>query len=216
MPSGPIHDEQGDCSSRDASADFSQMRVDGFGVDGRQDQGSASAAGRANSTGRIGPDKAPAARRAGTASAPGPDPGQRALLANSCFILEPDCNRPAIGAPAGRFLGPGREVFLKASWASGSDCGCRGRTERWRQSSLRSSLPTLSFAQGDAGPGGNAVTQTGAAETHNAIAAGTGPLLNPECKLAQLRLAGRPLREPIQTFLIAAVNPAAERSSSAP
>jgi hypothetical protein len=93
MPSGPIHDEQGDRSSRNASADFSQMHGHGFDVHGRQHQSSASATGWANSTEQIGPDKAPVAGRAGTASAPGPDASQRALLANSCFILEPDLDR---------------------------------------------------------------------------------------------------------------------------
>lgn len=132
MPSGSIHDEQGDRSSRDAPADFSEMQGHGFDVDGRQHQSGANAAGWANGAEQIGPGKAPVTLRARTASAPGPDPGQRALLPNPCFILEPDLDGLAIGALAERFQGSGCEVFLKASWASGSDCGCCGRTERWR------------------------------------------------------------------------------------
>ncbi len=127
-----VDDYQGDCSRRDTSADFLQMLVHGFDVDGGQDQSAANATGRADRTEQIGPVEAPVAQRARAASAPGPNSGQRTLLANSCFVLEPDFDRLAGRAPAERFLGCGCEVFLKLSWAAGSDCGCCGRTERRR------------------------------------------------------------------------------------
>ena len=111
MPSGPVHDEQGDRSRSDASADFSQMHVHGFDVDGRQHQSGANATGWANGAEQICPGKAPVAQRARTASTSGPNPGQRALLANPCFILEPDFDLLACGALAERFLGQGCEVF---------------------------------------------------------------------------------------------------------
>ena len=142
MPSRSVHNKQGDCARTDAFADFNQMLVHGLDVDGRQHQGGANATSRANGPEQIRPGKTPVARRARTASTPGPDAGQRALLPDPCFVLEPDFDR-LVSAFAERFLGDGCEVFLKASWAAGSDFGCCGRTERRRKPSLRSSLPTL-------------------------------------------------------------------------
>src|SRR3984893_6771410 len=78
-----------------------------------------------------------------TRAALGPDPGPRALLANAGFILKPDFDRPA-----GKLLRdcgarqPG-EVFLKASCASRSLCGCTGRPDMLLKFSFFSSLPTL-------------------------------------------------------------------------
>jgi len=100
MPSGPVHDEQGDCSGTNAFSNFNQVLVHGFDVDGRQHQSGANATGRADGTEQIRPVEAPVARRARAAAAPGPDAGQRALLPDPCFILEPDFNRLVIGARA--------------------------------------------------------------------------------------------------------------------
>ncbi len=90
MPTGSVHDEQGDCSGIDHFFYFNQMLVHGFDIDRRQDQASANATGRANRAEKIGPVEAPVAPRARTAPTPGPDAGERALLADPCFILEPD------------------------------------------------------------------------------------------------------------------------------
>ena len=105
MPACPVHDEQGDCSRADALADFSQMLVHGFDVDGWQHQTNANATGRADGAEQIGPGIAPVAPRARAGAEPGPDAGQRALLANSCFVLEPDFDRLASGMLAERFSG---------------------------------------------------------------------------------------------------------------
>ena len=95
MPARPVHDEQGDCPNADALADFSQMLVHGFDVDGGQHQAAANATGRADGTEQIRPAEAPVAPRTRTGAAPGPDAGQRALLANPCLVLKPDLDQLA-------------------------------------------------------------------------------------------------------------------------
>jgi len=65
------------------------------------------------------------------------------LLANAGFILKPDFDRPAgklLRDCGARQLS---EVFLKASCASRSLCGCTGRTDMLLKFSFFSSLPTL-------------------------------------------------------------------------
>jgi len=111
VPSGPIHDEQGECSSSDAFADFNQMLVHGFNVDGRQHQGGANTPARANRAEEIGPGEAPVARRARTASTPGPDARHRALLSDPGFVLKPDFNWPAASAFTERLFCQVCEVF---------------------------------------------------------------------------------------------------------
>ena len=75
MPTGAVHDQQGDCSWTDAFPDFSQMLVHGFDVDGRQDQGGANATGWTDGAEQIGPVKAPVAQRARAGATPGPNAG---------------------------------------------------------------------------------------------------------------------------------------------
>jgi hypothetical protein len=142
MPSRSFHYEQRDCARADAFADFNQMLVHGFDVDGGQRQGGADASDRTDCAEKIHPVEAPVAQRARTASESRPDAGQRSLPTDPCFILEPDFDRLA-STFAERFLGDDCEVFSKASWAAGSYFGCCGRTERRRKPSLRSNLPTL-------------------------------------------------------------------------
>ena len=79
-------------------------------------------------------------------------------------------------------------------------------------------LAHAALVQGDAKLGRDAVTQIGTAEPHHAVAGEIGALLDPGCKLAlfnpaQARwpAASRPVRKPIQTGLIIAVNPVAQR-----
>jgi hypothetical protein len=143
VPAGTVEDQQGDGTDADALADFGQMFVHGLDADCRHDQRGAGAARRADGAEQVSPGKPPIAPDARTRAALGPDAGQRALLANAGFILKPDFDRPAgklrwdCGARQ-----PG-EVFLKASCASRSLCGCRGRTDMLLKFSFFSSLPTL-------------------------------------------------------------------------
>ena len=143
MPTSTVEDQQGDGTDADAFADFGQMLVHGVDTDDRHDQGGADAACRADGAEQVGPGEPPVAPDARTRAALGPDPGQRALLANAGFILKPDFDRPAgklLRDCGARQLS---EVFLKASCASRSLCGCTGRTDMLLKFSLFSSLPTL-------------------------------------------------------------------------
>ena len=74
------------------------------------------------------------------------------------------------------------------------------------------------FVEGDAKLGRDAVTQIGPAEPHNAVAGEIGALLDPGRNFALFdpAQAGRPaashpVRKPIQTCLIVAVDPVAQR-----
>ena len=138
-----VEDQQGDGTDADAFADFGQMLVHGVDIDNRHDQGGAGAACRADGAEQVGPGEPPVAPDARTRAALGPDAGQRALLANAGFILKPDFDRPA-----GKLLRDCgacqlSEVFLKASCASRSLCGCTGRTDMLLKFIFFSSLPTL-------------------------------------------------------------------------
>ena len=77
---------------------------------------------------QVGPGEPPVAPDMRTRAALGPDAGQRALLANTGFILKPDFDRPAGKLLRDCGAGQFSEVFLKASCASRSLCGCTGRT----------------------------------------------------------------------------------------
>jgi hypothetical protein len=64
-------------------------------------------------------------------------------LSNAGFILKPDFDRPAgklLRDCGARQLG---EVFLKASCAARSLCGCTGRPDMLLKFSFFKSLPTL-------------------------------------------------------------------------
>ena len=119
------------CSGRDAARDFGQMGRHRLGVDGGQDQACRNASCRTDRAEDMGPLIARIARRPGSGAAPGPDPGEGSLLPHARFILEPDLDGFAL-----RSLRDRRryrtEVFLKASWASGSVFGCCGRTDSLR------------------------------------------------------------------------------------
>ncbi|MGB7917036.1 MAG: hypothetical protein WCF79_17355 [Rhodomicrobium sp.] len=72
--------------------------------------------------------------------------------------------------------------------------------------------------QGDAKLGSYAVAQIDTPKPHNAIAGEIGVLLDPGCKFALFDpaqacrpAASRPVDKPIQTFLIVAMNPVAQR-----
>jgi hypothetical protein len=65
----------------------------------------------------------------------GPDAGQRALLADAGFVLEPDLDT-FLGMRLPDGLDLLDDVFLKASWACGSPCGCLGRGIRQLSQSM--------------------------------------------------------------------------------
>jgi hypothetical protein len=68
---------------------------------------------------------------------------REALWNGEWFILKPDFDRPAGKLPRDCGARQLSEVFLKASCASRSLCGCTGRTDMLLKFSFLSSLPTL-------------------------------------------------------------------------
>src|ERR1019366_1553595 len=130
-------------------------------TDDRHDQGGTGAARRADGAeqialrwpfqqaspagtfGQLRPGEPPVAPDARTRAALGPDAGQRALLANAGFILKPDFDRPADKLLRDCGTRQLSEVFLKASCASRSLCGCTGRTDMLLKFNFFSSLPML-------------------------------------------------------------------------
>ena len=132
MPACSIKDEDAMCSGRDAARDFGQVGRHRLGVDGGQDQACRNASCRADRAEDIRPLIARIARRTGSGAAPGPDAGERALLPHARFILEPDLDGFALRSLRDRRRYRRTEVFLKASWASGSVLGCCGRTDSLR------------------------------------------------------------------------------------
>lgn len=127
-----IDNERSMRSRRDMAADFGEMHGHGFGVGGRQDERRRGAALRTDGAKDVGPLVALVVRRARPRSAPGPNARQRALLADTRFILEPDFERLAAGMVGQFRRDRGGEVFLKASCASSSASGWRGRTDSRR------------------------------------------------------------------------------------
>jgi len=116
----------------DVVPDFFEMHGHDFGVGGRRDEGCGGAALRANGAKNVGPFVTLIARRTGARPAFGPDTGQRALLANARLVLEPDFERLSFGMIGEFCCERCGEVFLKASCAASSACGCCGRTDRRR------------------------------------------------------------------------------------
>ena len=137
MPTSTVEDQKGDGTEADACADFGQMLVHGLDADGRHDEGGAGTARRADGAEQVGPGEPPVALDPRARAAPGPDAGQRALLADPRLILKPDFNRPAGKLRRDRGACQLGEVFLKASCASRSVCGCIGRTEMLLKSNRR-------------------------------------------------------------------------------
>lgn len=120
------------CSGGYAAGDFGEVGRHGLGVDGGQDQTCCNAPFGADGAKKIGPLIAGIAGRPGPGATSGPEPGEGSLLANPCLVLEPDFQRLALRGRRDRRSYCRAEVFLNAACASGSDFGCRGRTESLR------------------------------------------------------------------------------------
>ena len=117
---------------RDGAGDLGEVCVHRRGVCDGHDAARGRAALGADRAEDVGPLVAGVARRPRARAALRPDPGEGALLADAGLVLEPDLERLAARSlwdRRGYRLG---EAFLKASCASGSVFGCRGRTESRR------------------------------------------------------------------------------------
>jgi hypothetical protein len=127
-----IEEDGGVSAMFNGLADGFEMQVHHGGIGFRHNDGCACRPAGTGGAEEIGPVVALVARRPRPGSAFGPYARQGALLADPCFILEPDFEGFATGFRR-ECLGQGfGEVFLKASWACGSESGCCGRTERRR------------------------------------------------------------------------------------
>ena len=127
-----IKENRGMGTKGDGLADGVQMQIHHSGIGFGHDDCSICRPAWASGTEEIGPVVALVARRARPCSASGPNARQGTLLADPCFVLEPDFEGLATGRCRKRFGQRFGEVFLKASWASGSLSGCCGRTDRRR------------------------------------------------------------------------------------
>jgi len=131
------------CVLGNGKRDLGEVGVHGSGVGVGHGQRSGSSAFMADGAENLGPGIAGVARGARATAARGPDASERAPLVDPRLVskpdlqgLAPDVFREGVGYGRG-------EVFLNASWASGSDFGCCGRTERRRNPSAANCLPTV-------------------------------------------------------------------------
>ena len=90
VPSGPVDEEHGMGSQRHLGCDLGQVQVHGFGVVGRQDQGSSLALARADGAEDVGRGRALIVWRRGPRSPPGPPPCDLVLLADARLVRGPD------------------------------------------------------------------------------------------------------------------------------
>ena len=117
VPSGLI-DEHGMSSRRHLGCDFGQVQVHGFGVAGRQDQGSSLALARADGAEDVGRGRALIVWRRGPRTPPGPPPRDLVRLADARLVRELDLYPVRSDALLARDLVQARrEAFLKSSTA---------------------------------------------------------------------------------------------------
>ena len=148
MPAGAIQHDDSMRTRRDPAADLGEMQVHGFGIGLRQHQSRANTARRTNGAEDVGPVVALIARCGRPAALPGPDMRQAALLADTGFVLPPKFDRLGTSLMRDGIADQSCKVFLCASCADASACGCRGRTEMCRNPRRCTSLPTLRSCRG--------------------------------------------------------------------
>src|SRR5829696_5029662 len=118
VPSGPVDEEHGMGSRRHLGCDLGQVQVHGFGVAGRQDQGSSLALARADGAKDVGRGRALIVGCRGARAPPSPPPRDLVLLADARLVREPDLYPVRSDALLPRDLvQAGREAFLKSSTA---------------------------------------------------------------------------------------------------
>ena len=120
VPAGLIEDQDRVGAGGYSCGDLIEMKLHGFGVAERQNEGSAGSMFGAYRTEQIGRLGALIMRGSGTRALPGPAIGELVLLADPHLVLEPDlyrCARRELGADFRHAVG---KVFLNASMASGS------------------------------------------------------------------------------------------------
>ncbi len=129
MPSGPVHEQHGDCAGRDGAADFVQVFLHGVGIGVGHHQPGARAPRRTDGAKQIGVFVTLVPWLAGARSGLRPLVNETVLLADPGFVLPPDFDGGFGRQMAYRGRQRAREVFLKAAIISGSCPGCWGRGE---------------------------------------------------------------------------------------
>ena len=120
MPTGLIENEDCVSAGGDSCGDLVEMKLHGFGVAERENEGSAGSAFGADRTEQIGRLGALIMSGSGARARPGPAIGELVLLADAHLVLEPNlyrCTRRELCADFRHAYG---KVFLNASMASGS------------------------------------------------------------------------------------------------
>jgi len=120
VPAGLIENEDRVSAGGYSCSDLVEMKLHGFGVAERQNEGSAGSMFRADSTEQIGRLGALIMNGSGTRSCPGPAISEFVLLADPHLVLEPDLYRCARRESGADFCHAVGKVFLNASMASGS------------------------------------------------------------------------------------------------
>ena len=142
--------QDGMSAGGDGSGDLGKVEVHRLGIGAGQHEARDDGTSGADSSEEITPLVAGVALGAGPCAALGPDAGECALLANPCFILEPYFQRLALCSLRDHRRDRFGEVFLNASWASGSDFGCCGRDLQPPKTERRQLFADRPLVQGDA------------------------------------------------------------------
>ena len=149
--------------------------------------------------------------RAAAAPEPGPDAGQRALLANLVRPKTTFSHAACWRLLAQRLFREASEVFLKASWASGSDCGCGGGRRDGGEAAGGAACPRCVRAvRHELEP---AMRSRKSARRNRTTPSRprSAPSSTEDASLPLRACCSRPVCEPLQTCLIVAVNPVAQR-----
>ena len=120
MPAGLIENEDRVSAGGYSCSDLVEMKLHGFGVAERENEGSAGSVFGADRTEQIGRLGALIMNGSGTRARSGPAIGELVLLADPHLVLEPNlyrCARRELGTDFRHAYG---KVFLNASMASGS------------------------------------------------------------------------------------------------
>ena len=120
VPAGLIENEDRVSAGGYSCSDLVEMKLHGFGIAERENEGSAGPTFGADRTKQIGRLGALIMNGPGTRARPGPAIGELVLLADPHLILEPNLYRGARCELGTDFRHAYGKVFLNASMASGS------------------------------------------------------------------------------------------------
>jgi len=111
VPAGLIEDEDGVSACGNCCSDLIEMKLHGFGIAERENEGGAGSMFRTYRTKQVGRLGALIMSGSGTRAPPGPAIGEFVLLADPHLVLEPDLYRCARREPAADFRHACGKVF---------------------------------------------------------------------------------------------------------